>query len=105
VQLNYKVKATHKFTNALGGFKELLQWARKHCTEKVPLQTLMEASGVYHEKLAIWLTEREMEVFVVLPNKARKYMQALGLKSKNDKIDAQGLALMCAQHKFDKCAL
>lgn len=102
VQLNYKVKATHKFTNALGGFKELLQWARKHCTEKVPLQTLMEASGVYHEKLAIWLTEREMEVFVVLPNKARKYMQALGLKSKNDKIDAQGLALMCAQHKFDK---
>jgi transposase len=82
VQLNYKVKATHKFTNALGGFKELLQWARKHCTEKVPLQTLMEASGVYHEKLAIWLTEREMEVFVVLPNKARKYMQALGLKSK-----------------------
>lgn len=102
VQLNYKVKATHKFNNALSGFKELLQWFSKFCKEKVPVQTLMEASGVYHEKLAIWLTEREMEVFVVLPNKARKYMQALGLKTKNDKIDAQGLALMCAQHKFDK---
>jgi transposase len=101
VQLNYKAKATHKFSNTTGGFKELLQWKHKHCKEKAPVQTLMEASGVYHEKLAIWLTEKEMQVCVVLPNKARKYMQALGLKTKNDKIDAQGLALMCAQHKFD----
>jgi len=101
VELNYKVKATHKFSNNASGFKELLQWMKKHCTEKIPVQTLMEASGVYHEKLAIWLTEKKQQVMVVLPNKARKYMQALGLKSKNDKIDAQGLALMCAQHKFD----
>lgn len=101
VQLNYKVKATHKFSNNPSGFKELLQWMRRHCKEFIPVQTLMEASGVYHEKLAIWLTERDEKVMVVLPNKARKYMQALGMKTKNDKIDAQGLALMCAQHKFE----
>lgn len=100
VELNYKVKATHKFSNNPTGFRQLLQWLAKHCSEKVPLQTLMEASGVYHEKLAIWLTEKKQQVYIVLPNKARKYMQALGLKTKNDKIDAQGLALMCAQHKF-----
>ncbi len=101
VELNYKVKATHKFINNTKGFKELLLWQKKHCIEKAPVQILMEASGVYHENLAIWLTEKKQQVCIVLPNKARKYMQALGLKTKNDKIDAKGLALMCAQHKFD----
>ena len=101
VELNCKVKASRKFTNTETGFKEFYQWILKHCKEKVPVQILMEASGVYYEKLAIWLTEKEKQVFVVLPNKARAYMKSLGLKSKNDKIDAQGLALMCAQQKFD----
>jgi transposase len=35
----------------------------------------------------------------VLPNKAKKYKESLGLKSKNDKIDAKGLSRMiCEQH-------
>ena len=100
VQLNHQVKASRTFSNNETGFRELLLWMEKNCKE-VPVHTLMEASGVYHEKLAIWLTQKEQPVSVVLANKARKYMQALGLKSKNDKIDAKGLALMCAQHKFD----
>jgi transposase len=36
-------------------------------------------------------------VSVVLPNKAKKYLQAVGLKTKNDKIDAAGLARMGAE--------
>ncbi|NLU40402.1 MAG: IS110 family transposase, partial [Bacteroidales bacterium] len=43
----------------------------------------------------------EYTVFVVVPNKARKYLQSLGHKSKNDKIDATGLACMCLQNKFE----
>lgn len=100
--LTYKVKATHKFVNTETGFKEILAWMQKHCSEKIPVQTLMEATGVYHEKLAIYLTQHKRTVFVVLPNKSHKYMQSLGLKSKNDKIDAKGLAMMCAYHKFDE---
>lgn len=98
---NYQVKATHKFANTPAGFNELLLWLKKHCKEEAPVQTIMEASGVYHEKLAIWLTEKEQTVYVVLPNRAHQYMKVLGLKSKNDKIDALGLALMGAHHKFD----
>ena len=97
---NYQVKATHKFGNTPAGFKELLLWLKKHCKEEA-VQTIMEASGVYHEKLAIWLTEKDQPVYVVLPNRAHQYMKVLGLKSKNDKIDALGLALMGAHHKFD----
>lgn len=99
--LSSKVKASKKFSNSLSGFKEFLSWAKKHCKEEVPVQILMEATGVYHEKLAIWLTGQKMDVFVVLPNKARKYMQALGLKTKNDTVDARGLAMMCIQHRFE----
>ncbi|MBK9213692.1 MAG: transposase [Saprospiraceae bacterium] len=36
----------------------------------------------------------------MLPNKAKKYLQALGLKSKNDKIDAKGLAQMGAEQNL-----
>jgi len=99
--LDAKIKAQHKFANTLSGFKELHRWCKKHCKELVPLYVLMEATGVYYEKLAIYLVDQQYSVSVVLPNKARKYMQALGLKSKNDKIDAKGLALMSSQQKFD----
>jgi transposase len=61
----------------------------------------MEATGVYYEKLAIFLTGQGVTTFVVLPNKAMKYMQSLGLKSKNDRIDAKVLAMMCIQQKFE----
>ena len=98
----WKVKAQHKFTNNAKGFKELHQWLKKHCKEAITLRVLMEATGVYHEKLAIYLVEAGYSVSITLPNKARKYMQALGYKSKNDKIDARGLAQMCWQFQFDK---
>ena len=34
---------------------------------------------------------------MVVPNKAKKYKEALGLKSKNDRIDAKGLAQMACE--------
>lgn len=96
-----KVKASKKFNNNLAGFKEFLLWVQKHCKAPVPSRILMEATGVYYEKLAIWLTEQGKEVVVVLPNKARRYMQSLGLKTKNDRVDARGLAMMCLHHRFE----
>lgn len=98
--LGIKVCATHKFANTLTGFKELDEWLKKHCKEPVIIEILMEATGVYHEKLAIYLTDKKRKVFVVLPNKSQKYLQSLGLKSKNDTIDAKGLAMMCAHGQF-----
>ena len=100
-QLTSKIKGSRKFTNSLVGFKELVVWIKKNCNKDIPVQFLMEATGVYYEKLAMHLTDNSYTVFVVVPNKARRYLQSLGFKSKNDKIDAKGLALMCLQHKFE----
>ncbi|TAG85220.1 MAG: IS110 family transposase [Bacteroidetes bacterium] len=61
----------------------------------------MEATGIYHENLAWKLFNLDFKVIIVLPNKAKKYLQSLGLKSKNDKIDAQGLSNMCASQAIE----
>lgn len=93
-----KVKASSKFANNVQGFKNLLVWVTRHKKEaNVPLVTVIEATGVYYEGCALFLFKAGFDVAVVLPNKAKKYLQALGLRSKNDKIDAAGLARMGAE--------
>ncbi len=61
---------------------------------------IMEATGVYFEPLAFRLYDEGYKVVVVLPNRAKKYIQSLGYKSKTDKIDAQALAQMGAEQNL-----
>ena len=96
------VKSTRKFNNNKQGFICLKDWITKHHKQKdVPLSILMEATGVYYESCALFLYENEFYLSVVLPTKAKRYLQALGLKSKNDKIDAKGLSQMNAEQCLD----
>lgn len=93
------IKATRKFENKTEGFGLFLDWAEKHCKEDLPRVFLMEATGVYYEQLAWYLFQKDRTVCIILPNKAKKYKESLGLKSKNDSIDAKGLSRMaCEQH-------
>jgi len=87
-----------KIPNTASGFKEFVNWIEKNHKEKqVALVICMEATGVYYENCAMYLHQQGYHLSVILPNKAKKYMQSLGIKSKNDKIDAQGLAQMGAE--------
>src|SRR5215213_6983568 len=98
---NVKVKASKKFNNTAGGLQELLIWIRKHYKDQeAPLNIAMEATGVYYEQCALLLQKEGLRVSVIVPTKARRYLQALGLKSKNDKIDAEGLARMGAEQQL-----
>jgi transposase len=95
------VKSTKVISNTLKGFKDLNFWIKKHQKDKdVPLFICMEATGVYHELCALYLYEEKFTVSIILPNKANKYLQAIGLKSKNDTIDAKGLAQMGAEQNL-----
>jgi len=95
------VKSTKVISNTLKGFKDLDFWIKKHQKDKdIPLLICMEATGVYHELCALYLYEKKFTVSVILPNKANKYLQAIGLKSKNDTIDAKGLAQMGAEQNL-----
>jgi transposase len=99
-QQKVTIKATGSFNNNLTGFEEFYAWTRKHMREKIPVHYLVEATGIYHENLAWFLYTKDCSISVILPNKAKKYIQGLGLKSKNDKIDAKGLAKMCAEQSL-----
>src|SRR5450759_139339 len=96
-----KVKASHKFKNETKGFKEFESWVKKHKRHDVQTGFYMEATGVYYENLAWYLFEQEYNVYVLLPYKTKHYLKSIGIKSKNDKIDAQGLARMGAQQKHN----
>lgn len=86
------VKASSSFANNLKGFSAFRAWSLKHLKHPLPVIYLMEATGIYHEQLAWYLFDEDCSVVVVLPNKAKKYKESLGLKSKTDSIDAKGLS-------------
>ena len=97
-----KVKATRKFANTMTGFNHFNEWVIKnHKHKEIPLFFCMEATGVYHEQCALYLHEKGYNVSIILPNRAKQYLNSVGLKSKNDKIDARGLAQMGAEQVLD----
>jgi transposase len=77
------------FANTPTGIAALLKWITKHRLNDLPISVLMEATGVYHERLAVALHEEGYTVVIVLPNKIKHFAQSLNLKSKTDAIDAE----------------
>ncbi len=97
-----KVVATRVFKNSLVGFNEFYKWQQSICKLSLPVVFAMEATGVYYEQLAWFLHRKELFLSVILPNKSKRYMQSLGIKSKNDKIDAKGLSRMAAEQRLER---
>ena len=97
------VKASRKFDNSPSGFKAYKEWYEKnHKDSSIPMHFCMEATGVYHEELSHFIHGTGHRVSIILANKSKKYLESLGLKTKNDKIDAQGLAQMGAERSLRK---
>ena len=95
----FKTVRTAKFDNTESGCKVFDKWLKEIILKKGEgeVTLVMEATGVYFEYCALFLYKAGYRVSVVLPNKSKKYLEALGIKSKTDKVDAQGLARMGAE--------
>ena len=87
-----KIKGSRKFDNGTSGIKALQGWLSKKVQAGVPLKVVMEATGVYYEKVAYKLHQQGFSVHVLLPNRTKAYLRFLNVKSKTDKIEANGLA-------------
>lgn len=96
---------TKEFKNTKKGLESFFEWANKNKKEGIPLHFTMEATGVYYELLAYYLFEQRQIVHVLLPNKAKKYMESLNTKSKTDKIDSQLLARMGLERNLEQFSL
>lgn len=93
-----KVKSSKTVLNTNAGYRQLEAWVKRNRKDlDILLLIVMEATGVYHENCSFFFHKKDYQVCIVLPNKAKKYLAYLGLKSKNDKLDAKGLAQMGAE--------
>ena len=80
-------------SNSEEGFIVLIDWLSKHITPAdSKYHFVMEATGVYHEKCADWLFNKDFKVSVVNPAHIKYYGKSLGVFSKNDKKDSLILA-------------
>lgn len=97
-----KVVASRTFSNSPKGFVEFDGWiAKNRKNPSARLVLTMEATGVYHENLAWYFHGKGFSINIVLALKAKRYLQSLGHRSKNDQVDAQGLATMGLQQELD----
>lgn len=93
--------ATHTFANKESGFKALVSWVKKNTVDGIPIQWVMEATGVYHERLAYYLEGIGMQVSIVLPNKISNYFKTLEVKTITDKTSAKAIARFGLERKLE----
>jgi transposase len=96
-----EVYAHKTFTNTEAGFIALIIWVKKQMQQDAAVRFVMEATGVYHESLAYYLTEKGFEVSIVLPNKISNYFRTLDVKTVTDKIASEAIALFGLERKLD----
>lgn len=98
-----KISNHEIFLNSSKGFNKFIKWVKKtKNNDSIPLWFIMEATGVYYENLAYFLSEKGFNICVLLPNKAKNYARTLEGKSKTDSIDARTLTQFGLERKLVK---
>ena len=84
--------AHHIFPNTAKGMGSLLAWVGKLTDPLLAVHYVMEATGVYHERLAYFLDDNARPVSVVLPNKISNYARSLSVKTVTDRTACEAIA-------------
>lgn len=90
--INGKFK-TKAFSNTEKGCIALIEWFKKY--NPINLHICMEATGIYGQKLANFLVERNIHVSVVNPAQIKGFGQCELSRNKSDKADAKLIARFC----------
>jgi len=92
----------HKaFANNTKGFNALESWVKKLVDPEVSVRFVMEATGVYHEPLAYWLSGRGYTISIVLPNKISNYFRTLEVKTITDQTASQAITFFGLERKLE----
>lgn len=84
------------FPNNAGGFADMLRWLDFHLPGgKASAHVCMEATGPYHEGLALFLHDHAVAVSVVNPLQVKRFMELERVRNKTDEGDAKALARFC----------
>ena len=94
-----KVKAK-VFANTPEAHQQLMAWFEKNTGVALgQMLFVMEATGIYHERLAYALHEAGAQVAVVNPAQVRDYAKGIAVRTKTDKKDSLVLALYGAKEQ------
>ena len=83
---------TTTLSNTDKGVDQLLELIERYCEPSLEIHCIMEATGVYHERVAHRLYEQGAGVYIILPSKAKAFVKSINQRTKTDKIDARLLA-------------
>lgn len=100
--ISSELYARHKFPNSKKGFLALMTWVKKQTDAAVPLQYVMEATGVYHESLAYFLYDQQCSLTIVLPSKISNYARTLDVKTITDKTASEAITRFGLERKLDE---
>jgi transposase len=99
--LSIDLFAARTFPNDLSGFKQLVQWTEKITTRQAECRFVMEATGVYHEKIASFLVENSCQTSIIMPSKISNYMRTLDIKTITDRTCADAICRFGLERKLD----
>lgn len=85
-------RKTKVVNNDATGWQTLSAWLAKQGIPVEEVHGVMEATGVYHEQAALWLSDAGMRVSVVNPAQLRDFAKGLALRTKTDGTDSTALA-------------
>lgn len=89
------------FKNTEKGIKDMISWTAKRTDQDLGVRYVMEATGVYHQKMAYYLDDNGLEVSIVLPNKISNYMRTLDTKTITDKTCSEAIAQFGLERKLE----
>jgi len=93
---------SHKtFPNTEKGFTAMETWVEQQAGSPAGVRFVMEATGVYHELLAYFLSAKGYELSIVLPNKISNYFRTLEVKTITDKTASEAIARFGLERKLD----
>ena len=88
------------FANTPKGFDALIGWVKKWSDASTAVQYVLEATGVYHEKLAYFLDEKGSGISVILPNRISSYQRTLDIKTVTDKTASEAITRFGLERKL-----
>lgn len=93
---------SHKtLANTAKGFGLLTDWVAKLSNAEVGVNYVMEATGVYHESLAYYLSDRGDHLSIILPNKISNYSRTLDIKTVTDRTASEAITRFGLERKLD----
>lgn len=85
---------TRKFLINNAGLKTFVNWVGKVHDRSLPFLFVIEATGVYHERVTNLLYDLGYPISIVFPKRAKDFSKTLQVKKINDRIASRYLATM-----------